>query len=480
MISIGVAWGLFMLAWNLRDLSEDHSVIFIGIAFLFTGAIDLLHTLAYKGMNVLPGSDANLATQFWIAGRYLQSTSLLVMPFVLNRRISFGPVIALFSCVTVLLLLAIAFWHVFPVCFVEGAGLTPFKVISEYVVSFILALSAVFFFRRRSSFDPEVLRLVMFSLGLLILSELAFTFYIEVYDLSNASAHLIRIISYFLLYKAIIQTGMKKPFNLLFRNLKQSELELIKINDRLQQELGSKDKAEISLKIAVEELERSNKELEQFAYIASHDLQEPVRMVSNYTQLLERRYKDKLDSKALEYIEFAVDGARRMHMLITGLLEYSRITTNARQYSPVDCNKVMEYVLKNLEISIRESGARIYSEVLPVVMADEVQLIQLFQNLISNAIKFRRGAEMPEIHVSAAQENGKWIFSVKDNGIGIDPQYGERIFQIFQRLHLRDEYTGTGIGLAVCKRIVERHGGKIWIESELNNGATFYFTFSNN
>ncbi|MGE5429633.1 MAG: MASE3 domain-containing protein [Syntrophomonadaceae bacterium] len=480
MIGIGIAWSLFMLAWNLRDLPGDDSITFIGIAFLFTGFIDLIHTLAYKGMNVFPGNDANLATQLWIAGRYLQSTSLLVMPLVHNRRINYKLVISLFLVTTVLLILAIAYWKIFPDCYIEGAGLTTFKIISEYIISLVLALSAFLLLRKRSSYDSEVLKLLLLSIGLLILSELAFTYYIRVYDLSNASAHLLRIISYYLFYKATIETGLKKPFNLLFRNLKQSELELLKINERLHKELESKEKAEISLNIAIKELERSNKELEQFAYIASHDLQEPVRMVGNYTQLLGRKYKDKLDSRALEYIDFAVDGAHRMQQLIMGLLEYSRVTTRAMEHSPVDCNKVLESVLKNLEISIRENRARIISEVLPTIMANEVQLTQLFQNLISNSIKFKRSTEIPEIHINSVQKNGQWIFSVKDNGIGIDPQYSERIFQIFQRLHLRSEYPGTGIGLAVCKRIVERYGGKIWIESELNNGTTFYFTFSNN
>ncbi|MGE5621211.1 MAG: sensor histidine kinase [archaeon] len=459
MIGIGIAWGIFMLAWNLRHLPGNYSFIFAGIAFLFTGALDLVHTLAYKGMNVFPGNDADMATQLWIGARYLQAVSLLTMPFLESRKVNFRWVFALFAFVFVILLLSIVYWHVFPECYVEGRGLTSFKIYSEYIISFILAASAFFLYRKKSSYDSEVLRLLLLSIGLLIVSELAFTYYIEVYDLSNAVAHLVKIAAYFLLYKAIIETGLKKPFNFLLRDIKQKELELLK---------------------TVEELERSNKELEQFAYIASHDLQEPVRMVGNYTQLLERRYKDKLDPQALEFIHFAADGAHRMRMLITGLLEYSRITSHTRNYSPVDCSKVLESVIKNLDMSIRETGARIVSDPLPIIMGDEVQLIQLFQNLISNAIKFRRQAEIPEIRLSAVQRSGEWLFSVKDNGIGIDPQQGERIFQIFQRLHDRDEYPGTGIGLAVCKRIVERHKGKIWIESGLSEGTTFYFTFSNN
>jgi light-regulated signal transduction histidine kinase (bacteriophytochrome) len=223
------------------------------------------------------------------------------------------------------------------------------------------------------------------------------------------------------------------------------------------------------------ELAYTNRELEQFAYVASHDLQEPLRMVTSYVQLLERRYKDKLDKDANEFIEFAVDGAMRMHRLINDLLTYSRVGTRGRALAPTDSEAVFEQSLSNLQVAIKEKGAQVTHEPLPKVMADDVQLGQLFQNLVGNAIKFQ-GEKQPRVHVSAHQGNGEWVFSVRDNGIGIDPEFKERIFVIFQRLHGKDKYPGTGIGLAVCKKIVERHGGKIWVESELGKGATFNFT----
>jgi len=224
-----------------------------------------------------------------------------------------------------------------------------------------------------------------------------------------------------------------------------------------------------------QELARSNAELQQFAYIASHDLQEPLRMVTSYLQLLERRYKDRLDESANDFIDYAVEGATRMKTLINDLLAYSRIETREKSFERIDCNNVVKQAIANLQLAINENQAVITWDGLPELAADSTQLIQLFQNLIGNAIKFR-GANSPTIHISAELQNEKWFFRIKDNGIGIGPQYAERIFVIFQRLHSRTEYPGTGIGLAICKKIIERHDGKIWVESEPGKGAAFCFT----
>jgi PAS domain S-box-containing protein len=223
------------------------------------------------------------------------------------------------------------------------------------------------------------------------------------------------------------------------------------------------------------QLERSNTELEQFAYVASHDLQEPLRMITGYTNLLSKRYKGKLDGDADEFIGFAVDGANRMRALINDLLTYSRVGTQGKIFEPTDCELLLGQVLLGLQVVIQESAAKVTHDPLPTLMGDDVQLGQLFQNLIGNALKYRNGQE-PTVHIGCERRKSEWLLSVRDNGIGIDPRFAEKIFVIFQRLHTREQYPGTGIGLAVCKRIVERHGGRIWVESEPGSGSTFHFT----
>jgi two-component system sensor histidine kinase/response regulator len=239
-------------------------------------------------------------------------------------------------------------------------------------------------------------------------------------------------------------------------------------NDRLRQEIAAREATQ-------EALQRSNTELEQLAYVASHDMQEPLRMVASYLQLVAQRYKGQLDADADEFIGYAVDGAKRMQALINDLLAYSRVGTKARPFERTDSAKVVDTALANLRIAIQDSGAQITRGLLPVVAGDPMQLLQLFQNLIGNALKFKR-EDPVRIHIAAEPDGDNWRFSVSDNGIGIAAEYFERIFVLFQRLHGRADYPGTGIGLAICKKIVERHGGSITVESQVGVGSTFRFT----
>ncbi|WP_137291710.1 sensor histidine kinase [Natronorubrum halophilum] len=223
------------------------------------------------------------------------------------------------------------------------------------------------------------------------------------------------------------------------------------------------------------QLEASNERLEQFAYAASHDLEEPLRMITSYLTLIERRYADELDDDGEEFIEFAVDGAERMRQMIDGLLEYSRVDTQGKPFEPVDLNAVIADVRKDLELQLTDSGADVDIEELPRVEGDHAQLRQLFQNLLSNALEYNDD-ESPRVRVSAERTGPRWTVSVSDDGIGIDPEDSDRIFDVFQRLHTAEEHSGSGIGLALCRRIVERHGGEIWVESEPGEGSTFSFT----
>ena len=245
--------------------------------------------------------------------------------------------------------------------------------------------------------------------------------------------------------------------------------------DTLEREAAVTAATEAALSHRADELARSNADLEQFAYVASHDLQEPLRMVSSYTQLLAKRYRGQLDDDADEFIGYAVDGVTRMQQLINDLLTYSRMGRHDQQIVPVAAGDVLQSAIANLGVAIEESGATVTWDALPTVRADPAQLVPVFQNLIANAIKFR-GEQPPVVHIGVNRDGVVWHFYVRDNGIGMEPQYAERVFILFQRLHTRADYQGTGIGLAVCKKIIERYGGRIWVESELGHGATFHFT----
>ena len=254
--------------------------------------------------------------------------------------------------------------------------------------------------------------------------------------------------------------------------LNQAEAELRRSRDSL--EVLVKERT-ADLEAANRNLARSNESLEQFAYVASHDLQEPLRVMASYSQLLEKRYKDKLDQDAKDFIAFIVDAASRMQRLITDILAFSRVGRKDLAPAEVDFNEAVNKVLYGMSATIELSKGEVTYDKLPVLMAHETSIMQVFQNLVGNALKFR-SEESPRIHISAKRDDGSWIFSVKDNGLGIEPQYHDRVFQIFQRLHSKEKYSGTGIGLSICKKIVSNYGGKIWIESERGKGSTFYFT----
>ncbi len=242
-----------------------------------------------------------------------------------------------------------------------------------------------------------------------------------------------------------------------------------------QREITDRKATEERLARAAAELERSNKDLEQFAYAASHDLQEPLRVVTLFLELLNKHGEGQFDEKAREYIGHAFDGANRMSAMIKDLLAYSRAGSQGIHLAALDMQGVVEHVKANLGAAVQESNAVITCDPMPTVMADGPQMQQLLQNLVSNALKFRQEGRRPEIHIGANQQGGGWLFQVNDNGIGIDPRQKDRVFQLFQRLHARQEYPGSGIGLAICKKIVERHGGEIWFESEVGKGSTFFF-----
>jgi signal transduction histidine kinase len=292
---------------------------------------------------------------------------------------------------------------------------------------------------------------------------------------ANAAAG--RTYSHFLIafWNSAVSFGFFLLYVFILSTLKVEYEKRIKLIKELQDSLAELNHTKEELERMSRDLARSNDDLKQFAYAASHDLQEPLRVVAGYVNLLARRYKDRLDANADEFIEYIVDGVKRMQALIKDLLEYSQVGIKEKHFKPVESSLAVGLAVGNLQATIEECGATVTYDELPTVIADFSQMSRLFQNLIGNAIKYR-GNDPPKVHISSERNGNEWIFSVKDNGIGIDPKNLERIFVIFQRLHGREEYPGTGIGLATCKKIVAHHGGRIWAESEPGKGSIFYFT----
>lgn len=598
MFSIVVACSIFMITWNTRRFITNNYILFIGISLLFVSTIDLLHTLAYKGLNVFPGFDANLSTQLWIAARYTSGISLLIAPLIIDRRLRPAAVFGTYAGATAIVLASIFIWRVFPDCFIEGTGLTRFKIVSEYVVSAFFLTAFGLLVRRRGEFERGVIVMLGGFILFQVIAEMLFTVYNNVYGPANMIGHFFKVTAFYLFYKALVETALVKPYDILFRNLKRSETELRDERDQVQnyldvartmlvvigadqritlinrmgceilgypedeilgtnwfdrfipagirdmvretfnklmagevtpveyfenpvvtksgeerviawhnavlndeegriiatlssgEDITARKATEAALARKTEELERSNAELDQFASIVSHDLKAPLHTIGGFADLIRERYAERLDEKGKDNLERIVAGVGRMERLITDMLAFSRVTTRGRDFEDVPAERILETALANLKIAIDESRATVTTDPLPTVQADEMQLLELFQNLIGNAIKYR-GDDPPRIHISVRQldesesrtvaglhgpvsETG-WLFSVTDNGIGIDPQHHESIFRIFERLDKSGRYDGTGVGLAVCKKIVERHGGRIWVESEPGKGSSFYF-----
>ena len=603
--SIVIACGIFMVAWNARSFLHSHFLLFLGIAYLFVGGIDLLHSLAFKGMDVFKGYDANLPTQLWIGARYMQAFSLLLAACFVRRTFRPPWVFLGYIMATGLLLTSIFTWRVFPDCFVEGVGLTPFKIFSEYIICLIMVVSIGLLVKYAGEFDRDVLILLVGSILAAIASELAFTTYLSVYGFSNLIGHLLKIVSFYLVYRAIIETGLVSPYKLLFRNLKQSEEALRKAHQELEEKVlertlelaqanqalaaredlyrslfensldgilitdplhggifsanpaacrifgGSEDeicalgrsdlidmddpavqefiaerartgkatgeirckrldgtiftceqtsavfmgrdgkirsvivvrdvserkKAEEQIRQYTARLEQSNEALQDFAFIASHDMQEPLRKVSAFGDRLKQDYSDSLGEEGRDFLNRMLNATERMQSLLEALLDYSRVTTKGEPFKEVELAAVLREVLSDLEVGIEETGGELLVGELPVIQADPTQMRQLFQNLIGNALKFHKEGVRPIIEVRSTELNNEKVqIVVEDNGIGFEEKDLQRIFAPFHRLHGRSAYTGAGMGLAICSKIVERHKGNITARSSPGQGSTFIVT----
>ncbi len=483
--AIAVSVMVFAYGWSTYGATQPRGVTIIAAGFLAVGVLDFAHLLSYAGMPdfVTPGSP-NKAIYFWLMARLAAALAILAVAVGGFSRQAFSPRCRLVLFGAALAVSAFCYYVVLfmpaalPQMFVAGTGLTPLKIGAEYFLILLqLAAIALMVWRHGRSGLPDESRLVA-ALGIMVLSELCFTLYAHVFDAFNVLGHVYKTVAYYLIYRSVFVASVRIPFE----RLKASESAL---RESEQQVRALNADLEMRVDMRTAQLAASNSELERFAYVASHDLQEPLRTVSSYLQLLERRYQDRLDQDGREFIGFATNGAARMQGMIRDLLDYSRVQTRGQPFARVDMNEALAEVLGDLGLVIQENAATVTHDPLPVVMGDAGQLRRLLLNLIGNAIKYRN-AEPPRIHLSADRiENGSvempetapnagWLIGVEDNGIGIEMRHFDKIFQLFQRLHGRGAYPGSGLGLALAKRIVERHAGAIWVKSIPGKGSTFY------
>ncbi|MBI4329770.1 MAG: hypothetical protein HY673_00645 [Chloroflexi bacterium] len=462
LFSVVVACGIFIVGWNSRRFLTNNYLLFLGIAYLFVAAIDTVHTLAYKGMGVFPGYDANLPTQLWVAARYIESLSLLAAPLFIRRKLNAGPVFAAYVVVFALVLLSIFYRPVFPDAFVEGAGLTRFKVASEYVISAILLGAAGLLYRSRQRFDRRVWWMLEASILVTVAEEMAFTLYVDPYGFFNMIGHFLKIVSFYLIYKAIIETGLTAPYNLLFRDLKQREETLASQAAQLAQ--------------ANAELEAVNRDLEAFSYSVSHDLRSPLSAIDGFSYLVLKDPDNKLNEQSKDYLNEVRAAVQDMSGFIDELLSFSRAAHSEIKREPVDLSAIARDVAAGLQRMQPDRRVEFVISDGLIVNGDAVLLRAVLENLLGNAWKFTGKKPGAGIEFSATPVDGGTAYFVRDNGAGFDMDYAHKLFVPFQRLHSAEEFKGTGIGLATVQRIVQRHGGKVWAEGAVGRGATFFFT----
>jgi signal transduction histidine kinase len=487
--SIVITFAIFAIAWNTRRMMDNSYLLFIGIACLFVGGVDLLHTLAYSGMGVFPEYGANLPTQLWIATRYMLSFSLLVALFFANRKIRPSFVIAGYAVATVLLFGSIFYWGNFPTAFTEGVGLTPFKVASEYVISLILLFAIFWLIRKRSEFNDNVVKLMVAAVAVAIVAEMAFTLYTDVYGLANMIGHLLTVVSFYLIYKALIETGLTKPYNLLFHDLKQSQItltqytnELTEINDKLVQEVADRKEAEEALRRNEEHLEDLVEEktkllkdsermaaIGQTAGMVGHDIRNPLQSIIGEVYLADSELATLPDSEEKanikESLELIKQNIEYINKIVLDLQDFAKPLSPCDEETNIE-QMVQELLAKNGIPENIQTEARVETDA-RIVRADSAFMRRILGNLVSNAVQaMPKGGKLV---VQAHKERNDVVIDVIDSGIGIQEDARDKLFTPL----FTTKSKGQGFGLAVVKRLTEALGGTVTFESEEGKGTKF-------
>lgn len=466
LFSIVIACGIFMIAWNSRRFMDSSFFLFLGIAYIFIGGLDTFHTMAYTGMGIFSATDTNLPTQLWIAARYLQSLSLLAAAVDVGRGLRSRSILLGYALVFFLFLGIVFYTDLFPDCFVEGTGLTPFKKISEYVISLILIVAILTMFRKKAEFDSRVFRLLIGSIVLTICSELAFTFYIHAYGFSNFVGHFFKIIAFYLIYKAIIETGLAKPYSLLFRDLKQSE-EAIRKSENRYRALSASLEESVAQKIAELRQAESLAAMGRMVSTVAHEVRNPLQNIQMGVDALRREVDDdKEKMKILAEIDYGVD---TLNSIVRELLDYSRPVT--LHYSPLPINKIVDQALKGVAQSLESITCQIELEDADrEIMVDAVKSTEVLVNLITNAVEAMPTGGTLMINSQFHYDDGAEILRlcVSDSGCGITEEDLPRIYEPF----FTTKTNGTGLGIPTCRKIIEAHGGQISIVSKVDHGTT--------
>lgn len=458
--SIAFSFTLFSIGWNARKFTQNDSFLLLATAFLIVGSLDVLHTLSYKGMGVFPVEIANPPTQYWIAARFVQAASYLIAAFHVGKSRRLKPWLTLACYLIGGFLLKLTIWplQIFPECYVEATGLTTFKIAAEYLICFILGVSGFLFWTRKQHFNPDVLKFLLLSIVLTILSEFSFTLYQDIYGISNILGHILKLASVVALYRAFVYGALKTPYSTLFHELTESHVALDK-------ELEQRQKKE-------KELQEANMELEAFVRTVSHDLRKPLTVISSGAELLQYELDGQINSSQKKVLSSIEDQGHRMSKLMDDLLNLAKVGTPDQERQSVKPSLVAAQVLEDLSQDIMAKKCRIEIRDMPEIQGHPSLIYQLLLNLVSNAVSYGANPEKP-IEVGATLQDNVYRIYVKDHGSGISSEDKDNIFTLFYRGD-QSKTQGTGIGLAIVQKIAQLYSGRAFIEDTAGGGATFW------